>query len=106
MFQEYQILVVINFSEVRIHLVHFSVQVTTCWWSESSRGLIGADGVCIGFVDIVALVGGIQLIYLMFRQHLSLLPIFLSAPPVKLSFGGVSALGIIDDRNCYQLFIH
>ena len=57
--QEYQSSVVIIFSVVLIHLVHFSVQVTTWWWSESSRGLIGTKGLCICLNGIVALVGHI-----------------------------------------------
>ena len=83
----------INFSVFQIHLVHFSVQVTTWWWSESSRGLIGAEGLCIGFIEIVVLVGHIGLFHLFFRKHLILLPVFLSDTPVKLSFGGASSFG-------------
>ena len=96
----------INFSVVRIHLVYFSVQVTTWWWSESSRGLICADGICIRFIDIVALVGNIRFIHLLFRHHLSALSVIPSNPPVRLSFGKVSVLVIIDYRNFYQLFLH
>ena len=94
----------IDLSVVRIHLVRFSVQVKTWWWSKSSRGLIGTEGVCIGFIEIVALVGSIRLIHLLFRQHLSSLPILLSNPPVKLSFCGVSSLGIIYYRHSFQFF--
>ena len=42
---------------VRFHLVHFSVQVTTWWFSKSSCGLICTKGLCIGFDDIGGLVG-------------------------------------------------
>ena len=105
-FQEYQSSVVNNFSVVRIHLVHFFVQVTTWWWSESSSGLIGTKGLCIGLTDIFVLVGSIWLINLLFRQHLSSLLILLSNPSFKLSFGRVSALGITYYRHCYQLFLH
>ena len=48
---------VIDLSVVRFHLVHFSVQVTTWWWSKPSCGLIGAEGICIGFIDIVPSIG-------------------------------------------------
>ena len=89
----------------QIHLVHFSVQVTTWRWYEYLSGLICAEGICIGFIDIVVLVGRIRLIYLLFRQHLSYLPVFITDPPVKLIFGSVSALGIIDYRHCHQLFL-
>ena len=41
-----KILAVINFSVVRIHLVHFGVQVITWWWYKFSRGLIGTEGIC------------------------------------------------------------
>ena len=37
-------------SVVRFHLLHFSVQVTTWWWSKSPSGLIGAKGICIKFI--------------------------------------------------------
>ena len=47
----------IIFSVVRFHLVHFSVQVPTRFLSESSRGLIGTKELCIGFSDIVELMG-------------------------------------------------
>ena len=47
----------ISFSVVQLHLVHFSAQVPTRLWSKSSRGLIGTKGICIGFSDIVALIG-------------------------------------------------
>ena len=40
-----------------------------------------------------------------FRQHFSLLPLFLIDHPGRLIFGGVSALEIIDSRNVYQLFL-
>ena len=103
--RNWKISVVINFSVVRTHLVHFSVQVTTWWWYKYSRGLICAEGLCIGFIDIVASIRCIPLISLLFRQQLSLLPVLLSNHPAKLSFGGVSALGIIDYRHCHQLFL-
>ena len=48
---------VINFSVVRSHLLHSSVQVTTWWWAKSSRSLICAEGICIGFSDIVHTLG-------------------------------------------------
>ena len=95
----------INFSVVRIHLFHFSVQVTTWCWSESSCGLIGTEGICIGFIDIVALVGRWKFIHLLFRHPLSEHPIVLSNLSVKLSFGGVSALGIINYWHYHQLFL-
>ena len=44
-------------SVFRFYLVHFSAQVPTRLWYKSSRGLIGTKGVCIGFSDIVALIG-------------------------------------------------
>ena len=91
---------------VRIHLVHFSVQVTTWWWYESSHDLIGAEGICMGLIEIIALVGRWKLIHLLFRHHLSVLPVVLSNPPVKLIFGGVSALGIIYYSHYHQFFIH
>ena len=96
----------LNFSVVQIHLVHFSVQVTTLWWSDSSRGLIGACGICIGFVDIVLIVNSIRLFHFLFRQHLSFLLIFLSNPLVKLCFREVSELGIIDYWHFHQMFSH
>ena len=96
----------ITFSVVRIHLVHFSVQVTTWWWSESSCGLIGTERLCIGFIDIFASIGHIRLIHLLFIQQSILPPELLSYPPVKLSFGGVLSLGIMDYWHCYQLFLH
>ena len=55
--RELKKLVVIIFSVVQIHLVHFSVQVATWRWSGYSYGLIVTEGLCIGFSDIVALVG-------------------------------------------------
>ena len=76
----------IKFSVFRIHLVHFSVQVTTWLWSESSRGLIGAEQICISFVDIVALVGHIRLIHLLFIQHLSSLLILLYRSSDQIKF--------------------
>ena len=48
------------FSLVQFHLVHSSVQVPTWLWSKSSIGLIGTKGLCIGFIDIDALVGQYQ----------------------------------------------
>ena len=51
---------VIYFSVVRFHTVHSSVKVTTWWWSESSHGLIGAEGLCVGFVDTVLPLGYIS----------------------------------------------
>ena len=96
----------VNSSVVLIHLVHFSVQVTTCLWSESSRILIGAEGICIGFIDIIVLVGRIRFVRLLFRHNFSVIPVFLSNPPVNLIFGGVSALGIIYYRHCHKLFLH
>ena len=98
--------VVITFSVVQIHFFQFSVQVITWFWSESSRGLIGADGIFIGLIYIVALVGYIKFIHLLFRNHLSALPVILSNPTVRLSYGGVSVLGIIYYRHCNQLFLH
>ena len=76
----------INLSDFRIHLVHFIVQVTTWWWSESSCDLIGPEGIYIGFIEIVALVGCIRLIHLLFRQQSSSLSTLLSDPPLKLIF--------------------
>ena len=37
--------------------MHSSAQVPTWWWAESSRGLIGAKGLFIGFIDIVMPLG-------------------------------------------------
>ena len=48
---------VINFSVFRFHLVHYNVKIPTWWWSESSRSLIGAEGICIGFGDMVMPLG-------------------------------------------------
>ena len=96
----------INFSVVRNHLVHFSVQVTTWWWFKYSRGFIGIEGIHIRFTEIVALVGSIQLIHLLFRQQLNSLSILLSCPPFRLSSDGVSSLWIIYYRHCHQLFLH
>ena len=48
---------VINVSVFLFHLVYFSVQVTAWWWSESSRGLIGTEDICIGFIGIVPPIG-------------------------------------------------
>ena len=42
---------------VQLRLVNFSVQVPTWWWSKSSCGLIGTKGICISFIEIVALMG-------------------------------------------------
>ena len=47
----------INLSVVQFNLVNPSVQVPNWWWAESSRGLIGAKGVFIGFIDIVLPLG-------------------------------------------------
>ena len=47
----------INFSVVQFHLVHYSVLVPTWWYSECSRGLIGAYGICIDFGDIFLRLG-------------------------------------------------
>ena len=88
------------------HLVHFCVQDTTWWWSESSSGLIFAEELCIGFIVIVALVGSIWFIHLFLRHQQSALPVMLSNSPAKLTFGGVSPLGIIDCQNCHQWFIY
>ena len=69
---------VINLSVVWFHLVHFSVQVSTWWWSKSSRGLIGRENIFIGSFDIVALVGLQTWTTLLSWQHLSFLPIISS----------------------------
>ena len=90
---------------VRIHLVNFSVQFTTWLWLESSRGLICTVVICIGFIDIVALVGCIRFIHLLFRHLLSALLVMFSNPPVKLSFDAFSALLIIDCQHRHQLFL-
>ena len=45
------------FSVVRFHLLHSSAQFPTWWWSKSWGGLIGTKGICIGFSDLVALLG-------------------------------------------------
>ena len=47
----------ISLSVVLFHLVHISGQVPTRLWSKSSRGLIFTMGICIGFSDIVTLMG-------------------------------------------------
>ena len=47
----------INSSVVRFHLVKLRVQFPTWWWFKSSCGLIGTNRLCIGFSDIVAIVG-------------------------------------------------
>ena len=95
-----------NLSVVWTKLVNFSGQVTIWWRSESSRSLIGAYGICIGFINIVALVGRIRFIHLLFRHHLSALLVILSDTPVILSSGGVSVLVIIDYWHYHQLFLH
>ena len=51
------------------------------------------------------IVGHIRFICLFVLHHFSALPVSLSNPSVRLSFWGVSALGIIDYRNCHQLFL-
>ena len=90
----------INLSVVQFNLVNPSVQVPNWWWAESSRGLIGTEGICISFIDIFALVERIRLIHLLFKQQLISLPILLSDSPVKLSFCGVSSLVIIYYWHC------
>ena len=50
-------LCVIYFLAVKFHLVQYSVQVPTWWQAKSSSGLIGAEGLCIGFGDIVRPIG-------------------------------------------------
>ena len=50
-------LVQIWFSVVRLHLVDFSVQVPTWWWSKYWRGLIVTKGLCIGSVTLLRLLG-------------------------------------------------
>ena len=47
----------INLSVVQFHTVHSSVKVPTWLGSESSRGLIGTDGLCIGLIDIILPIG-------------------------------------------------
>ena len=47
----------ISFSVVRLHLVHFSVKVPTSLWSKSSCGLICTEVFCIGFSNIIVLMG-------------------------------------------------
>ena len=52
------------------------------------------------------LVGHTKFIHLLFRHNLSELLVMLNYAPVKLSFGGVSALGIIYYWHHHQLFLH
>ena len=46
-----------NLLVVQFHLVNCSVKGTKFRWAESSRGLIGTEGICIGFSDTVMPVG-------------------------------------------------
>ena len=69
-------------------------------------GLICTEGLCISFIDIFALVGGIRLIHLLFKQNLIWLLVLIIYPPVKLSFCGNSALGILHYWNFHLLFLH
>ena len=96
----------ISFSMVRFHLVHFSVQVSTWWWSKSSRGLVGADGLCIGFIEILFLwVINSEVLCCLentwFFSWLNLAIFYLDE-----LLGRISVLGIIDYWHCYQLFLH
>ena len=75
---------VISFLVVWFHFLRFSVQVTAWWWFKPSRGLIGANGLCIGFIDIVALVGKKQWTSFLSWQHLSLITFILSNLQVRL----------------------
>ena len=49
--------VVLHFSVIIFHLLHFSAHVTIWWWSDYSRCLLCEEGICIGFRDIVCPIG-------------------------------------------------
>ena len=42
---------------MHFNFVHYIVQVTTWWWSESSHGLIDTEEICISFNEIVLTLG-------------------------------------------------
>ena len=46
-----------NFLLIHFNFVHYSAQVTTWWWSESSHGLIDTEEICISFNEIVLTLG-------------------------------------------------
>ena len=84
------------------------------WWQINAiSGLIGVEGVFIGFRDIVLPVGYISIKSCVGfttlgagLQHLGLILVFLSDIQVRLSSGRTSALGISYYQYCHQLFLH
>ena len=50
-------------SVVQLHLVWESVYDPTWWWVKIKSGLIGAEGLCTNFIDIIALVGTQQSVH-------------------------------------------
>ena len=96
----------ISLSVVLFCLVHFSVQVCTWWWSKSSRFLIGTKGICIGFIDIIALVGNYTVnlfgVYTTLEFPVKILSNFL----VGLSSDRKPILVTMVYRDCCQIFFH
>ena len=61
---------------VQFHLVHYSFQVPTWWWSDSSLGLMCAEGICTGFVNIVLTLGCRSVKFLFVCESLGFAPGF------------------------------
>ena len=66
----------INLSVVQFNLVNPSVQVPNWWWAESSRGLIGTEGICIGFGYIVLHLGYRSVNSIVVYKKFGLAPVF------------------------------
>ena len=92
---------------VRFHLVHFSVQVATWWWSNYSHGLIWTKGVFYWFCWHCCACGAVtvNLFVVLTTLEFSLSTI-LSNFRVVLSSDRRPVLGIVDYRHCFQLFLH
>ena len=92
-------------SVVQFHLVHWSVQVTTWWWSKSPFGLIGATGIFIGFIGRGALFWVVPVNLFVVSATHKFTPGLLECLWVGLSFNRRPLLGTIDCHNCHQLFL-
>ena len=89
---------------VQLCLVHFSVQVPTWWWYKSSRCLIGTKGLCINFVDIVALMG--QYTVKFFLTTLGFDTDNACDFLVGLSSNRRPVLRIVVYQHCHQIVLH
>ena len=71
---------------VPFQLVHSSVQVPTWWWFKSSRGLIGTEGICIGFSEIVSFIGHDKVNPFVVYTTLDFSPVFAYQSSIQIKF--------------------